>query len=329
MYDPSMRVLTVLELLQSRERVSGQELADELEVSVRTVQRYVMRLQDLGVPVESTRGPGGAYRLAPGFRMPPLMLGTEEAFAVALGLDALTHLGLCEVAPAAVGARTKLNRVLPLVVNERVDAVRDTLLLEPPRSVKGADMSLLLKLAIATNALRCVRMSYRADSGEQTQRTVEPLGLMQYEGRWFLAAYCLLRDDFRLFRVDRIGEAEMLQDVFERPADFDLRSFVYQRIAMAEAPWQVEVWLDLPANEVESRLPRAIALLSEDQGGTMLRSTTTDLEHMALLLMPLNCAIEIRQPEELREAFRAVAERAVAIATNQVTSIVASAIAPD
>src|SRR4029079_10065830 len=98
---------TVLELLQARERISGRDLAERLEVSVRTVQRYVMRLQDLGVPVESTRGPGGAARLTPGYRMPPLMLGTEEAFAVALGLDALAHLGLSEVAPAAVGARTK------------------------------------------------------------------------------------------------------------------------------------------------------------------------------------------------------------------------------
>jgi predicted DNA-binding transcriptional regulator YafY len=314
MYDPSMRVLTVLELLQSRERVSGQELAGELEVSVRTVQRYVMRLQDLGVPVESTRGPGGAYRLAPGFRMPPLMLGTEEAFAIALGLDALAHLGLSEVAPAAVGARTKLQRVLPLAVGARIAAVRDTLLLEEPRMLKSADMALLLQLAIATNGLQRVWMSYQSDSGERTERAVEPLGLMQYEGRWFLAAWCLLRNDFRLFRVDRIGEAELLQEHFERPDTFDLRAFVYQRLAMAEAPWRIEVWVDLPPDEVEPRLPRAVALYSEEAGGTLLRSTATDLEHFALMLMRLGGAIEIRQPNELRDAFRALAARAMGIA---------------
>ena len=314
MYDPSMRVLTVLELLQSRERVSGQELAGELEVSVRTVQRYVMRLQDLGVPVESTRGPGGAYRLAPGFRMPPLMLGTEEAFAVALGLDALAQLGLGEIAPAAVGARTKLQRVLPTTVSERIEAVRDTLLLEEPRILKSADMALLLRLATAATGRQRVWMSYQSDSGERTERTVDPHGLMQYEGRWFLAAWCLLRNDFRLFRVDRIGEAELLQEQFVRSETFDLREFVYQRLAMANAPWEIEVWIDLPADEVESRLPRAVALYSEEAGGTRLRSTTTDLEHFALMLMRLASAIEIRQPDELRDAFRAVAARAVEIA---------------
>ena len=94
MYDPSMRVLTVLELLQARERVTGKELAEHLEVSDRTVQRYIMRLQDLGVPVESTRGPGGYYRLKPGFRIPPLMFDADEALAVSIGLDALGSIGL-------------------------------------------------------------------------------------------------------------------------------------------------------------------------------------------------------------------------------------------
>ena len=105
-----MRVLTVLELLQTHGRLSGGELAARLEVSVRTVQRYVARLQDLGIPVEGTRGPGGFYRLKPGFRLPPLMFGTEEAFAVALGLDALIFLGLSETAPAAAGVKAKLAR---------------------------------------------------------------------------------------------------------------------------------------------------------------------------------------------------------------------------
>ena len=87
MYDPIMRVLTVLEILQARDHVSGAELAERLEVNLRTVQRYIARLQDLSVPVESVRGVGGYYRLKPGFRLPPLMFTDEEAFAVALTYD--------------------------------------------------------------------------------------------------------------------------------------------------------------------------------------------------------------------------------------------------
>lgn len=94
MYDPIMRVLTVLEILQARDHVSGSELAERLEVNVRTVQRYIARLQDLCIPVESVRGVGGFYRLKPGFRLPPPMFTDEEAFAAMLGLRALRHLGL-------------------------------------------------------------------------------------------------------------------------------------------------------------------------------------------------------------------------------------------
>src|SRR3954454_8324622 len=92
MYDPIMRVLTVLEILQAREHVSGAELAERLEVDIRTVQRYVARLQDLSIPIESVRGVGGFYRLRPGFRLPPLMFTDEEAFALSLGLRALRQL---------------------------------------------------------------------------------------------------------------------------------------------------------------------------------------------------------------------------------------------
>ena len=228
MYDPSMRVLTVLELLQTRERMSGADLAARLEVSVRTVQRYVARLQDLGVPVTSTRGPGGSYRLRPGFRLPPMMFGTEEAFALVLGLDALTYLGLGDVAPATSGAKAKLERVLPAAVSERAQALRAALELERPRWVVDADAPTLTQLAAAVHARQRVKLSYEARDKKATSREVEPWGVMQLEGRWFLAGYCLLRGGRRLFRVDRIKGIERLAETFERPPDFDLRAFVPQ-----------------------------------------------------------------------------------------------------
>jgi predicted DNA-binding transcriptional regulator YafY len=320
MYDPSMRVLTVLELLQARESVSGAEIAERLEVSVRTVQRYVTRLQDLGVPVESTRGPGGAYRLRPGFRLPPLMFGAEEAFALALGLDALTYLGLCKVAPAALGAQAKLDRVLPVAIGERVNALRAAMVLERPRSTVDADVSVLMELAAATQAQRRVRMTYASRNGPETSRTVEPLGLMQHEGRWFLAANCLLRAGLRLFRVDRIQSVEGLGEEFEAPEDFDLRAFLYERIALAAAPWQVEVWLELPPGDVESRLPRAMAMLEAEETGTRLHFTATDLEEIALYLLQAGCRLEIRKPGELAEGFRAVARRALDAADQALTA---------
>lgn len=315
MYDPSMRVLTTLEMLQARERVSGRELGERLEVSVRTVQRYIMRLQDLGVPVESTRGPGGSYRLKPGFRMPPLMLGTEEAFALALGLDALTSLGLSDIAVASAAARAKLNRVMPVAISAQVEAVRAVLDLELPRRVVHADIDALVTLAGGVHRSQRVHFTYIDSEGVTTNRTVNPWGLIQHEGRWFLAAYCCLREAPRLFRVDRMEAVELLREPFEPPQPFDLRVFLYERMALVDAPWDVEVRFCGPITIVESRLPRAYAVLSPEGDGTIARFTTSDLDDTAVTLLTVGYAVEIRRPEELRNAFRRVGQRAEAIAS--------------
>src|SRR6266480_2083303 len=130
MYFPATRVLTVLELLQSRQRISGPELAERLEVDTRTVRRYIMMLQDLGVPVEAERGRYGSYRLRPGFKLPPLMFTDDEALALTLGLLAARKMGLAVAAPAVEGALAKIERVLPTTLRTRVQAVEETLIFD-------------------------------------------------------------------------------------------------------------------------------------------------------------------------------------------------------
>lgn len=309
MYDPSMRVLTVLELLQTHGRMSGGELAARMEVSVRTVQRYVARLQDLGIPVASSRGPGGFYRLQPGFRLPPLMFGTEEAFAIALGLDALVFLGLSETAPAAAGVKAKLARVLPETVNEQVEALQAVLELERPAWVAEADIALLTRLASALHSRKRVRLSYRVQDGTASERELEPYGLMQHSGRWFLGGYCLLRRDLRLFRVDRIETAAVLSETFEPPVNFEMAAFLRESIAFAPAPWEVSVWLDAPPETLRRRVG-ARAVLEPERNGTRLRCGVTDLDAFAVTLLYLGCGLEVTEPPELLQAFQDLAERA-------------------
>src|SRR5687767_9627859 len=103
MYFPATRVLTVLELLQARGRMSGPELAARLEVDTRTVRRYITMLQDLGIPVEAERGRYGTYRLRPGFKLPPLLFTDDEALALTLGLLLARRLELAMAAPAVEG----------------------------------------------------------------------------------------------------------------------------------------------------------------------------------------------------------------------------------
>src|SRR5216683_5548602 len=112
-YRPTARVLTVLELLQSHGRLTGAELARRLEVDIRTVRNYVETLTDLGIPVMAERGRYGAYRLRPGYKLPPLFFNEEEAFALTLGLLVSRQLGLTATAPAVEGTLAKIERVLP------------------------------------------------------------------------------------------------------------------------------------------------------------------------------------------------------------------------
>ena len=311
-----MRVLTVLELLQTRERMSGAELSERLEVSLRTVQRYVARLQDLGVPVTSTRGPGGSYHLRPGFRLPPMMFSTEEALALVLGLDALSYLGLGEIAPATAGAKAKLERVLPTAVREHVDALRAALELERPRWTVDADAAVLTQLAVAIHANQRAALTYQAKGGEVTAREVDPLGLLQHEGRWFLAGYCHLRQGQRLFRVDRIRGVTCLNKTFERPIGFKLRAFVREGLAFAHESRHVTLWLALSPERLRyvlGHLPQEGTSLEAEGDGSLLRCQVPDLEAFALSLLHLRCRLEVREPPELVHVFGRVAERALSV----------------
>src|SRR3954447_11584866 len=127
MYHPTTRLLTVLELLQTHAQMSSTELAARLEVDVRTVRRYVLMLQDLGIPIEAEMGRYGGYALRPGFKLPPLMFSNDEALALILGLLAARNLGLTAASWPIEGALAKLERVLPEALHEQTEAMQSAL----------------------------------------------------------------------------------------------------------------------------------------------------------------------------------------------------------
>src|SRR5438552_2578211 len=209
MYFPTTRVLTVLELLQSHQRLSGPDIAERLEVNPRTVRRYITMLQDLGIPIETERGRYGTYRLRPGFKLPPLMFTEDEALALTLGLLAARRLGLTITAPAVEGALAKIDRVLPAALRERVQAVQQTLdLISPETYVSSPGGSMVLTFSTAAQQERRIWMRYRASSADETERAVDPYGLVYHVGLWYTVGYCHLRNGLRVFRLDRVQHAE-------------------------------------------------------------------------------------------------------------------------
>lgn len=310
MYDPIMRVLTVLEILQSRDQVSGSELAERMEISLRTVQRYIARLQDLCIPVEAVRGVGGFYRLKAGFRLPPLMFSDEEAFALMLGLQGLRQLGLAAFAPATEGAAAKLGRVLPEALRESVQTMEEVVALEKSPWVVSTSADSLIRVASAIRARRRIEFSYQSHQEVSTRRQIEPYGVAHMDGRWYFAGRCLLREALRTFRLDKVTDLHVCEERFERPDDFDIKTHLHQGMPFVQSRFAVEVWLDMPVAQAGSHFALYRVAMSEENGGTTLRCGRDELEPFAAMLLSLGCRIEVRAPMELRETFGAISRRA-------------------
>lgn len=307
MYHPTTRVLTVLELLQAHGRLSGADLAARLEVDGRSVRRYITMLQDLGIPVETERGRYGGYRLRRGFKLPPLMFTEEEALALTLGLLTARRLGLAAAAPAVEGALAKLDRVLPAQLREQVQAVQETLALDLAPPEAAPESAMVLAFSLAARQGRRLWLRYRSGAAE-TERELDPYGLVYHAGRWYTAGWCHLRADLRVFRLDRVLAVEAREATFARPADFDCLTYVLQALATQPGTWVAEAVLRLAPEEARRRVSAAIATLEETTDGVLLRCHTDNLDWMARYLVGLECPFLVRRPPELRAALRRLAD---------------------
>ena len=314
MYDPVMRVLAVLEILQARDSVSGADLAERLEVDLRTVQRYIVRLKDLNIPIESSRGVGGAYRLRPGFRLPPLLLTNEEAFALSLGLRALRQVGLAAFAPATENTLTKLERVLPEPLRESLRTVEDVVAIEPGPWVVSTSVESLIRAASAIRMGKRIRFAYRSHAGEPSRRQIEPYAVMHFDGRWYLIGYCLARRALRTFRLDRVADLEVGRAGFRRPKGFDARRYMQESMPYVQSEYRIDVWIDMPLEEAERRFaPWRIATEAEGRG-TRLRCGRDRLELFAAMLLSMGRRMVVHSPSELRQTFREMGRRATEVA---------------
>ncbi len=312
MYQPTTRVLAVLELLQAHSHLTGAELATRLEISERTVRRYVTTLQDLGIPVVGKRGRYGAYRLQPGFKLPPLLFTDDEALAVVLGLLAVRQLGLAVAAPDVEAALAKIARVLPGAVRSRVEATGESLALDLTPTAVPVEGATVVALRRAAQERRRVWLRYRAWNGRETERAVDPYGLVYRGYRWFMVGWCHLRAGLRTFRLDRVLAAAVCAETFERPADFDAVAYLTTALADAPTTYVFEVVLGLPLAEAVRRIEPVLVTLEETADGVVLRGATSDLRWWAHLLAGLNCPLTIRRPPELRAAFRQLGEEIIA-----------------
>jgi predicted DNA-binding transcriptional regulator YafY len=315
MAKPTTRVLAVLDLLQSQGRMSGPELARRVGVDVRTLRRYIVMLEDLGIPLTTERGRHGAYMLVAGFKLPPMMFTNDEAVALSVGMVAARGLGLAEAAPAVASVQAKLARVMPDGLKRHVRAIADTVKVDlSPATNTPASNAALIALTTAAQAQQRVSMGYDSAQGSHTEREFDPYGLAWRAGAWYALGMCHLRHGLRSFRLDRMGEVTLLDRYFERPANFDALEHLVQSIAGMPRGRSIEVLLhaDLPAARRAFSL--GFGLLEPVDEGVLLRSSADDLAWFARQLAGVPFDFEIRTPAALRSELAICAARLRALA---------------
>ncbi|QUH01258.1 WYL domain-containing protein [Saccharopolyspora erythraea] len=324
MPETSARLLLLLSLLQARREWPTGELAARLEVSRRTVRRDVDRLRDLGYPVHVTRGPGAAYRLDAGSRLPPLLFDDEQAVAVAVALRTAptTVSGIDE---AAARALATIRQVMPARLRHAIDAMRVTPLANPwELAAPRVDSGLLLALGTAVRGGEVLAFDYLDHSGpgegRQPARRVEPHHLVIWSGRWYLAGWDQGLPGWAAFRVDRIGEPTATGRRFTRRElpGADVAAFVTSQFDRGDVPghWPCrgEVVLDAPAEVVARWAPGGpvVEALGPDRCRLVLGAWSWT--GLAALVGTFAADIEVIGPPELVAACAELSHRYAAAA---------------
>ncbi|MFC6705161.1 helix-turn-helix transcriptional regulator [Flexivirga alba] len=310
------RLLQLLGLLQAQAVWTGEELAERLAVTTRSVRRDVDRLRELGYPVQSSRGTGGGYQLGAGRALPPLLLDQEEAVAVAVCLRLAAGGTVAGVGEAALRTMAKLDQVMPAAIRAHVAAVQEaTISVDYQGTTVDADS--LLALARAVREHHQARFDYTARDGAASYRRVEPYRLIATGRRWYLMAFDLDRDDWRSFRLDRMTEVRASTFGFTPREAPDAEEYIRRSV---HSGWEQEatVRLHCAVGEVDEYVARWGTLTAVDDGHCDLRVGAHSLDAMAWWLLRLPTDFEVLDNDELVTAYGRLATRTAQLAGHAV-----------
>ena len=306
---PAARALLVLEMVQNSPGISADRLADRLGLSDRAVRRQVAVLREAGIPVESTRGRYGGYRIGRGMRLPPLMFTPTEAIGLVMAVLEGHPAGEDDPVGQALG---KIVRALPERLARPADAVRRVA--ARGWDVVTPDVETTARLVQACDAGERLRLSYGADPARPWQTTVDPWAVVVRHRRWYLLCWSLDKSARRVLRVDRVRGIEVLPEPLERafehsPDDLDPLRAVEEQLSQGWR-YQVEVLVDAPLPQVQHWLPRSFGRL-EAAGDrvTRLVATTDEPDWYVAQLANLPFSFRVVGGPELREAVVVLADR--------------------
>jgi predicted DNA-binding transcriptional regulator YafY len=274
------------------------------------VRRYIVMLQDMGIPVEAERGPYGSYQLQRGHRIPPLLFTESEAIALTLGLLAIREFHFPVEVAAVESALAKTERVLPETLLQQARALQETITFHLDVLPQRVENDFVSILSSAAQQHRRVHLSYASWDGDKTEREFDPYGIVFNEGYWYTAGYCHLRRDLRTFRLDRIAALEPRVNSFEPPENFDVLGYVLHSLYEREGVEQVTVLMQTSLEHARQVISPNLGAVEDTEQGVLFRRAAIHLEWVAFFLMCLDFPVVVLQPEALRETLRQMAEKA-------------------
>jgi predicted DNA-binding transcriptional regulator YafY len=319
--DTAVRLITLLMLMQRQPNQKAACLAGQLNVSVRTLHRYVAMLEQLGIPVYTERGPDGGFSLVRGFKLPPLVFTPEEAAALCLGTSLVEELWGRLYQQAARGAMAKLANLLPEAQRQEVGWAQRNLVAVGLQRPGQSDLAeRLVALRDAARNLNRVELLYQGSQGAPTRRQVDPYALAYRWGYWYLIGHCHLRRGLRSFRLDRIQELTTCQERFEPPEEFNPLAFLERD--MQDQPHIHASLRFAPRFSFIAHANRFTWETIEEQpdGGVVVGFSAPDMTWAASMALSFGPAVEVLSPPALRQQ---VAEWAAVVAEMN-TSVTAS-----
>ncbi|AQA01840.1 transcriptional regulator [Mycobacterium sp. MS1601] len=316
MSETTGRVLHLLGLLQSRRVWTGEELAERLGVTGRSVRRDVERLRDLGYPVQASTGLGGGYQLGAGAALPPLLLDPEEAVAMAVCLRLAAGGSVAGVGESALRALSKLDQVMPARLRSQVSAVRESTVTLASGSDTPVEPDALMSLARACRDHEHVDTTYTDIRGNQTSRRLEPYQLVTTGRRWYLLAWDRDRQDWRTLRLDRMDDVRARGTTFTPREAPDAATYVSRAISSSSYRYVAQVRFFCSKEIVEQFFsPSSATVEAEGPDSCLVSAGADDPEKIPLFLAMVGADFEILGPPEVIEGARVMAARLSAAAT--------------
>jgi len=313
MTNVATRLLSLIMLLQSRSSWKAAELAGELNVSERTVHRYMAMLEEMGIPLYSERGRYGGFSLVRGYKLPPLIFTAEEATVLYMGANLVREVWGQTYTDAATAATAKLDNVLPDDLRQEVNRAQRNLVVG---GLAGRDYRpwepVLHTLRHCIIEQTCTQLAYRAmGRREDTTRVIEPYGLAFQWGFWYLVGYCRLRKGMRTFRVDRIRKAIPLEETFTIPEDFDVKEYMTSAMRY-ESAHRISVRMDACiATDIKENESHWMEITDHEDGSITAQFNTANLDWATGWVLSYGAAATALEPPELVERIKHVAQDVV------------------